>query len=63
MFEYTPTTQEHVEALWHFSIPSLSITVPFLLVGHTLEPQVNLDRAYLSFRSMLVGKQRCCTRN
>ena len=57
-FEYIPTTHEYIEALWEFSIPSLSITIPFLLVGQTQEPKVNLDRAYLSFRSMLIGKRR-----
>ena len=57
-FEYIPTTHEYIEALWEFTIPSLSIIIPFLLVGQTHEPKVNLDRAYLSFRSMLIGKRK-----
>ena len=52
-FEFTPTAQEIVESLWQFSIPSLSQS--FLLVGHTTEPAVLLDRAYVNFRSLKLG--------
>ena len=52
-FEFTPTAQEIVESLWRFSIPSLSQS--FLLVGHTTEPTVLLDRAYVNFHSTQLG--------
>lgn len=54
MFEYLPTSLEIFECLWKFSIPSLKLCHSFLLVGHTSEPAVNLDRAYVSFKSMLL---------
>lgn len=53
VFEFVPTIQEVVESLWRFSIPSLSQT--FLLVGHTTEPAVLLDRAYINFHSINLG--------
>ena len=53
-FEYLPTALDVVESLWRFSIPSLSLS--FLLVGHTVEPAIHLDRAYVSFKSMLLGR-------
>ena len=52
-FEFIPTAQEVVESLWRFSIPSLSQS--FLLVGHTTEPAVLLDRAYINFHSIRLG--------
>lgn len=55
-FDFTPTTLDLVESFWTFSIPSLSISLPFLLVGQSVEPAVNMDRAYVNFRSMFVGK-------
>ena len=53
--EYLPTALDVLESLWCFSIPSLSLSLSFLLVGHTVEPAVHLDRAYVSFKSMLLG--------
>lgn len=53
VFEFVPTAQEVVESLWRFSIPSLSQS--FLLVGHTTEPAVLLDRAYVNFHSIKLG--------
>ena len=52
-FEFTPTAQETAESLWRFSIPSLCQS--FLLVGHTTEPAVLLDRAYINFHSVKLG--------
>ena len=52
-FEFTPTTQEMVESVWRFSIPALSQS--FLLVGHTTEPAVLLDRAYVNLHSSRLG--------
>ncbi len=56
VFEYLPTSLEVCEMQWQFSIPSLSLSHSFLLVGHTVEPNVSLDRAYVNFRSLLIGK-------
>ena len=55
VFEYQPTGLDVVESLWNFSIPSLSLANPFLLVGQTLDPSVMFDRCYLSFKTLLIG--------
>lgn len=52
-FEFTPSVKEKTESLWRFSIPALSQS--FLLVGHTTEPAVLLDRAYINFQSIKLG--------
>lgn len=54
-FEYCPNSLEVLECLWNFSIPSLSLTQSFLLVGHTLDPSVFFDRTYLTFKTLLKG--------
>lgn len=56
MFEYMPSSLTSVESVWVFSIPSMSLSHTFLLAGHTDEPSVDLDRAYLSFKTMLIGE-------
>ncbi len=42
--------------MWVFSIPSICLSHSFLLAGHTDEPSVHLDRAYLTFKAMLIGE-------
>lgn len=59
VFECMPNSLELVESFWRFSIPSLSLSTPFLLVANTVEPAINMDRAYLKFKSMLLGKLLC----
>ena len=59
-FEYLPSASEVTESFWRFSIPSFSLSHSFLLVGHTVEPAVNLDRAYVSFKAMRIGLCVCC---
>lgn len=54
MFEYTCGSLEVVERVWTFSIPSVGLSHTFLLVGQTVEPSVNFDRAYLSFKAPLL---------
>ena len=54
MFDFISSSLETMESLWGFSIPRLNISIPFLLVGHTSEPAVNMDRSSVNFRSMLV---------
>ena len=56
VFEFLPVALEVAESSWRFSIPSLNISLPFLLVGITSEPDVNIDRAYLNFRALLLGE-------
>ena len=58
MFECTPNCLDLVESFWRFSIPSLSLSTPFLLVSTTIEPAINMDRAYLKFKAMLLGLSR-----
>ena len=55
VFEYRPSGLEVVESLWKFSIPSLKLSNPFLLVGHTLDPSVLFDRTFFSFQTLLIG--------
>ncbi|NXC39739.1 HYDIN protein, partial [Penelope pileata] len=43
------------ESFWAFTIPEKSISVQFLLVGHTSDPLVALDRSHLNFQLLLVG--------
>lgn len=40
VFEYTPEADQMQESLWKFEIAEQGIVVPFLLVGHVLEPKV-----------------------
>lgn len=54
MFDFVSSSLETLESLWRFSIPRLNISIPFLLVGHTKEPSVSMDRSSVNFRSMLV---------
>lgn len=56
VFEFLPVALEVAESSWRFSIPSLAISLPFLLVGITSEPDINIDRAYLNFKALLLGE-------
>ncbi|XP_025115052.1 hydrocephalus-inducing protein-like isoform X4 [Pomacea canaliculata] len=62
-FEFVSNTLDIVESLWCFVIPEQNITVPFLLVGHTREPNVILDRSHLSFKALLIGSEAVETVN
>ncbi|XP_067327017.1 hydrocephalus-inducing protein homolog [Anolis sagrei] len=57
IFEFIPRHVDITESFWSFSIPELDIVVPFLLVGHTTDPAVYLDRSHLNFHSLLVGHE------
>lgn len=46
-----------VESFWRFHIPEQNISIPFLLVGHTQDPHVVLDRSHLNFKSLLIGHE------
>ncbi|XP_059164892.1 hydrocephalus-inducing protein homolog isoform X11 [Physella acuta] len=56
-FEFTSYTLEATESFWRFTIPSRAITIPFLLVGYTREPNICLDRSHLNFKTLLVGRE------
>ncbi|KAI9203105.1 uncharacterized protein BJ171DRAFT_600257 [Polychytrium aggregatum] len=56
-FEFTPETIELKESLWRFTILGHNLSIPFLLVGQALEPNVFMDRVSVNFKSILVGRQ------
>lgn len=55
VFEYTPTEDVQCESFWTFSIPSQSISAPFLLAGAVSEPRVMFDRPSLGFGRVQLG--------
>ena len=55
VFEYMPEVDQMQESLWTFKIDEQSIVVPFLLVGHVLEPKVALDKSMINFQNLLTG--------
>ncbi|XP_053127193.1 hydrocephalus-inducing protein homolog isoform X2 [Hemicordylus capensis] len=57
IFEFIPQHLDNTESFWTFSIPEHNIAVPFLLVGHTTDPAVSLDRSHLNFHSLLIGHE------
>ncbi|XP_072202948.1 hydrocephalus-inducing protein homolog [Excalfactoria chinensis] len=54
-FEFIPRHLDVTESFWVFTIPEKSISVLFLLVGHSTEPLVTLDRSHLNLQLQLVG--------
>ncbi|OON17774.1 hypothetical protein X801_06385, partial [Opisthorchis viverrini] len=54
-FTFTPSTLGITESFWRLYIEQLQFAVPLLVVGHTREPQVTLDRSHLNLKSVLVG--------
>lgn len=56
IFEYVSDSLDLVESFWRFFIPEYNISVPFVLVGHTLEPSLSFDRSHINLREILVGK-------
>ncbi|KAJ3332957.1 hypothetical protein HDU76_012454, partial [Blyttiomyces sp. JEL0837] len=57
VFEFIPESVLLKESFWKFTIPGHDITIPFLLVGQALEPNVYIDRVSVNFKSVLVGRQ------
>jgi hydrocephalus-inducing protein len=55
-FEFVSSDLNLVESFWKFVIPELNIVVPFLIVGHTIDPAVSMDRSHLNFKSLLIGE-------
>uniref|UniRef100_A0A8C2T888 HYDIN axonemal central pair apparatus protein n=1 Tax=Coturnix japonica TaxID=93934 RepID=A0A8C2T888_COTJA len=55
-FEFIPRHLDVTESFWVFTIPEKRISVLFLLVGHSAEPLVTLDRSYLNLQLQLVGE-------
>ncbi|KAK7505819.1 hypothetical protein BaRGS_00003090 [Batillaria attramentaria] len=56
-FEFVSSKLDLVESFWRFVIPSQDISVPFLLVGNTHEPNVTMDRSHLNFKALLIGRE------
>ncbi|XP_046359897.2 hydrocephalus-inducing protein homolog isoform X3 [Haliotis rufescens] len=56
-FEFVSSQTDIVESFWRFVIPDQNISVPFLLVGNTQEPDIVMDRSHLSFKSLLIGRE------
>ncbi|XP_053255366.1 hydrocephalus-inducing protein homolog [Podarcis raffonei] len=57
IFEFIPQHLDTTESFWTFLIPEHNLSVPFLLVGHTTDPAVSLERSHLNFRSLLIGHE------
>ncbi|CAL8355249.1 unnamed protein product [Lota lota] len=56
-WEYVSEQPGLVESCWAFLVETLFLSVPFLLVGTTREPQVYLDTAHLDMGDVLVGQR------
>ena len=50
-FDFTPTSLDLVESFWRFTIPSLGLNVPLLVVGQTKEPRVVIDKSQVRISS------------
>jgi hydrocephalus-inducing protein len=57
VFEYTPDSEDIAESFFTFRIVEQGIAVPFLLVGHVVEPSVAFDVASINFGKVLVGSR------
>ena len=60
-WEYVSEQPGVVESRWVFLVETLALSVPFLLVGATREPQVYLDTAHLDLGDVLVGQNQTHT--
>ncbi|XP_070194710.1 hydrocephalus-inducing protein homolog isoform X4 [Littorina saxatilis] len=56
-FEFVSSKLDIVESFWRFKVPSQDISVPFLLVGNTREPDVIMDRSHFNFKALLIGRE------
>jgi len=57
VFEYTPDSEDIAESFFTFRIVEQEIAVPFMLVGHVVEPAVAFDVASINFGKVLVGSR------
>jgi len=57
VFEYTPDSEDIAETFFTFRIVEQGIAVPFLMVGHVVEPSVAFDVASVNFGKVLVGSR------
>lgn len=58
-FDFVAEDLGITESFWKFIIPEQNITVPFLLVGDTVDPAVHFDRSHLNFKALLIGHEAC----
>ncbi|KAL3860158.1 hypothetical protein ACJMK2_010318 [Sinanodonta woodiana] len=56
-FEYASSQLDLIESFWKFVIPEQNITIPFLLVGQSREPDVVMDRSHMNFKALLIGHE------
>ena len=57
VFEFTsPQSLELLESFWRFLVPQQNISLPFLLVGHSRDPNVAFERSHLNFKALLIGE-------
>ena len=46
-----------MESFWRFTIPSLALSVPLLVVGITSEPSVFLGSSQVNFKGLLLKRR------
>ena len=57
VFEFTsPHSLDVVESFWRFLVPQQNISLPFLLVGHSRDPNIAFERSHLNFKALLIGE-------
>lgn len=54
--KFLPTALSITESFWKFVIMEQNISMPFLFVGDTKEPQVAMDMSHINFKSLLLGR-------
>eukprot|EP01105_Mastigella_eilhardi_P014617 TRINITY_DN3328_c0_g1_i10.p1 TRINITY_DN3328_c0_g1~~TRINITY_DN3328_c0_g1_i10.p1 ORF type:complete len:4822 (+),score=1153.45 TRINITY_DN3328_c0_g1_i10:606-14468(+) len=60
-FEFTPQDLELRESFWTFSIPMHKVSVPFLILGVTEEPDVFLSKSHVNFGTLLINRTSTAT--
>ena len=56
-FQFTSQSVGISESFWRFEIAEIGITVPFLIVGQCLEPDVTFDKSHFKFPPLLIGHE------
>ncbi|XP_057693166.1 hydrocephalus-inducing protein homolog isoform X2 [Corythoichthys intestinalis] len=56
-FKYVAENVNDVESFWSFVIETLSVSVSFLCVGSTREPQIYFDKPHVDFGEQLIGNK------
>lgn len=56
-FYFTPKKTGITESFWRFDIPEHCISIPFLLIGDTRDPEVFFEKSHFNFKSLLIGHE------